>query len=62
MTGRHPTNHRQELLLKGRYINTKALRDDIPDLMADTIDAMLNYRTYERPSLEVICHNFEQYI
>ncbi len=62
LAGSHPVNHRQDLLLNGGQIRTHTIRDDIPKPIADIIDAMLHYRTYERPKLEDICKTLKIYI
>ena len=62
LAGSHPVNHRQDLLLNGGQVHTNAIRDKVPKPMADIIDAMLQYRTYERPRLNDICKVLESYI
>ena len=61
LAGFHPVNHRQDLLLNGGQMRTHKIRDDVPKPMADIIDAMLKYRTYERPRLEDICETLKPY-
>jgi serine/threonine-protein kinase len=62
LAGSHPVNHRQDLLLNGGQVRTHTIRDKVPKPMADIIDAMLKYRTYERPRLEDICKTLKPYI
>ena len=62
LAGSHPVNHRQDLLLNGGQIHTNTIRDNVPKPMADIIDAMLQYRTYERPRLNDICKVLKPYI
>lgn len=62
LAGSHPVNHRQDLLLNGGQIKTNTIRSGIPKLMADIIDSMLQYRTYERPRIDDICKVFEAHI
>lgn len=62
LAGYHPVNHRQDLLLNGGQIKTSSIKKGIPKPMAEIIDAMLQYRTYDRPRISDICKVFEPYI
>lgn len=62
LAGSHPVNHRQDLMLNGGVVKTSAIRKDVPTAMAEIIDAMLQYRAYERPVVDEICRILEPYI
>lgn len=62
LAGYHPTYHRQHLLNNGGSVPTRTIGDNIPQPMADIIDDMLKYRTYERPPINTICETFKNYI
>ncbi|MGA2093354.1 MAG: serine/threonine-protein kinase [Sedimentisphaerales bacterium] len=62
LAGYHPVNHRQDLLVNGGQVRTNTLQDKLPKPMADIIDAMLRYRTYERPQFNDIFKILGSYI